>query len=156
MGACHLIGKFAKCDLLSDNLGTPCKFWIFNNEFYPYKWYSQVIAQMHYCNVTYRGLIRVLTPLETIYFSIYMPLTLMHHIFTSVWALTPKLNPKCTFSHNHDLNHTHLTSMQLSVFPAQSPSNLPCQKWNPYKVRVTFSKPIHTARTRGWPNPTIY
>ena len=56
------------------------------------------------------------------------------------------------------INHAQpLTSMQnnlsavlIDPLRAQAGS-LPCQKPTPYKVRVVFSKPVHTVRVRGGP-----
>ena len=78
----------------------------------------------------------------------------MHHIFTSVWALTTKLNLSplsASISRIKDKQAHSLTNMQIVSIPGwqiptQSPSSLPCQKWTPYYVRVVFSRPIHVPR----------
>ena len=43
--------------------------------------------------------------------------------------------------------HTIVSTFGCQI-PAQNPSSLLCQKPIPYKVRVTFSKPVHAARAR--------
>ena len=53
------------------------------------------------------------------------------------------------------MNPTELSASIVSNLgwhlPAQSPSRLPCQKWTPKKVRITFYTPVHAARRRIGP-----
>ena len=88
----------------------------------------------------------------------------MHHI-SIMFKLWLQIGTHVHFQHQQAnlwplprplINEHAIVSTLGCHTPTQSPSNLPCQKQTPCKVRVAFSKPVHAARERIGPPGTNY